>query len=260
MKDLTIERRIVVALRDSIKSDAVAELIQEVGVAAQAADEKAAEARAQALDPTITIDVAKVSVEITAAELTRDRLKVALPKLRARYTEVRRQEDVTKWKAEAEKLSVRRDELRMEFAALLPVELIKRIPEHLNAMRAFDREIDTLNARRPDDQSVRPLHYATPELARELKIPDMEKPGQFLWPPPEPNLALQYLASMPPDPFIISEAAKSTYIKERDRRVLEDNRRQIAEAEQRQREREQREAAAEMAKIKEADHMGRAAS
>jgi len=49
------------------------------------------------------------------------------------------------------------------------------------------------------------------------------------------------LATMPPDPFIISEAAKGTYIKERDRRVLEDNRRQIAEAEQRQREREERE-------------------
>jgi hypothetical protein len=63
---------------------------------------------------------------------------------------------------------------------------------------------------------------------------------------------------MPPDPFVGSEAAKDTYIKARDRRVLEDNRRQIAEAEQRQREREQREAA-EMAKIKEADHMGRAA-
>jgi hypothetical protein len=38
---------------------------------------------------------------------------------------------------------------------------------------------------------------------------------------------------MPPDPFIISEAAKDTYTKQRDRRVLEDNRRQIAEAEQR---------------------------
>ena len=47
-----------------------------------------------------------------------------------------------------------------------------------------------------------------------------------------------------PDPFI-----KGTYIKERDRRVLEDNRRQIAEAEQRQREFEQQKAAeAEAAK------------
>jgi hypothetical protein len=115
-----------------------------------------------------------------------------------------------------------------------------------------------VNRRRPDDRSVRPLAYATPEFARELKIPNMEKPGQFLWPPPQPNLALQYLATMPPDPFIISEAAKGTYIKERDRRVLEDNRRQIAEAEQRQREFEERQRK-ELAKIKEAEHMGRAA-
>ena len=56
----------------------------------------------------------------------------------------------------------------------------------------------------------------------------------------------------------MSEAAAGTYIEARNRRVLEDNRRQITEAEQRQREREQREAA-EMAKIKEADHMSRAA-
>jgi hypothetical protein len=55
---------------------------------------------------------------------------------------------------------------------------------------------------------------------------------------PQSNLALQYLAIMPPDPFIASEAMN--YIEERHRRMLEDNRRQIAEAEQR--EREEREA------------------
>jgi hypothetical protein len=49
--------------------------------------------------------------------------------------------------------------------------------------------------------------------------------------------------AVPPDPFIISEAAKGTYTKERDRRVMEDNRRQIAEAEQRQREFEKQKAA-----------------
>ena len=63
---------------------------------------------------------------------------------------------------------------------------------------------------------------------------------------------------MPPDPFVGQRSGQGTYIEARNRRILEDNRRQIAEAEQRQREREQREAA-EMAKIKEADHMGRAA-
>jgi len=56
------------------------------------------------------------------------------------------------------------------------------------------------------------------------------------WPPPQPNLTLQMLAAIRTDPFIISEAAKGTYIEARNRRVMEDNRRQIAEAERRQRE------------------------
>ena len=60
------------------------------------------------------------------------------------------------------------------------------------------------------------------------------------WPPQQPNLTLQMIAAIRTDPFIISEAAKGTYIEARNRRVLEDNRRQIAEAEQRQREFEKR--------------------
>ena len=90
----------------------------------------------------------------------------------------------------------------------------------------------------PMIRALSSLHYATPELARELRIPNMEKPGQFLWPPS--TVSFELLAAIPTDPFIISEAAKDTYTKQRDRRVLEDNRRQIAEAELRQREREQR--------------------
>jgi hypothetical protein len=103
--------------------------------------------------------------------------------------------------------------------------------------------VDALNYRRPDEASVRPLAYATPEFARELKIPNMEKPGQFLWPPPTPHVSPELLAAIRTDPFIISEAAKGTYIEARNRRVLEDNRRQIAAAEQRQREFEKKKAA-----------------
>jgi hypothetical protein len=77
----------------------------------------------------------------------------------------------------------------------------------------------------------------------DLHIPDPYDKHRLLWPPPQPNMALQYLATMPPDPFIASEAGAGTYIEERHRRMLEDNRRQVAEAEQRQREREEREAA-----------------
>jgi hypothetical protein len=90
------------------------------------------------------------------------------------------------------------------------------------------------------------------EIAKELRLPTFRRGANeplLAWPPPQPNLALQYLASMPPDPFVGSEAAAGTYLKERDRRVLEDNRRQIAEAERSQREFEKRKAAkAEAAK------------
>jgi hypothetical protein len=100
----------------------------------------------------------------------------------------------------------------VEFYKLLPPELLKQIAERLHATRAFDKEFDALNHRRPDDRSVRPLDYATPELARELKLPDPDKPSQLLWPPPQPNLALEMIAAIRPDPFLVHEAAKGTYI------------------------------------------------
>jgi hypothetical protein len=49
------------------------------------------------------------------------------------------------------------------------------------------------------------------------------------------------IAAIRPDSFLAHEAAAGTYIEARNRRVLEDDRRQIAEAEHRQREREERE-------------------
>ena len=82
------------------------------------------------------------------------------------------------------------------------------------------------------------------EIAKELRLPTFRRGANeplLAWPPPQPNLALQYLASMPPDPFVGSEAG--TYIAARDRRILEDNRRQIAEAERSQREFEKQKAA-----------------
>ena len=69
---------------------------------------------------------------------------------------------------------------------------------------------------------------------------------------PQANLALQYLSTMPPDPFLVHEAAAGIYLEERNRRILEDNQRQIADFEKRQREREEREKA-EIEKAKEAD-------
>jgi len=219
MAALSLEQRIAVALRDDIKSGAVAALITEVEAAAQAADAAATKAHEDALDPAVVVDTAKVASEVAAATLTRDRLRAALPRLRARYTEIRHQEDVTKWKAEADELEARGEAMLNEFAEFYP-EMAKRIANHLDDMRAFDKQVDDLNRRRPN--GVPALSRSTPALAKDLRIPSPYKTGELWWPPPQPNLAL--LAAMPPDPFIISEAREGTYIKERDRRILEDNR------------------------------------
>jgi hypothetical protein len=233
-----LEQRVAAALTATdIKSDTVAALIAEVEAAAQAAATDAIEARERALDPTTTIDAAKVAAAITTAELTRDRLRAALPRLETRYRETVEAEALAAWRAEADELKPRGVALLDGFAEFYP-EMAKRIANHLDDMRAFDKQVDDLNRRRPN--GVPALSRSTPALAKDLRIPSPYTTGELWWPPPAPNLALQYLATMPPDPFIISEAAKGTYIKERDRRVLEDNRRQIAEAEQRQREFEER--------------------
>ena len=177
--------------------------------------------------------MAKVGAEVAAAELTRDRLRAALPRLRTRYTEIRHQEDVAKWKAEAGEFEVRGEAMLNEFAEFYP-EMAKRIADQLDQMGAFDKQVDDLNRRRPN--GVPALSRSTPALAKDLRIPSPYTTGELWWPPPEPNLALQYLASMPPDPFVGHEAAAGTYIEARNRRILEDNRRQIAEAERSQRE------------------------
>ena len=243
MTKSSLEQRIAAMLSAAdAKSDALAALITEVEAAAQEADATATKTRDDALDPTIVIDAAKVGAGVATAELTRDRLQAALPRLQERHKQARQAEAVAAWTTEAEELEERRMALMMEFWKLFPPELFERLADYLYDMRALDNEINHFNVRRPDGSMI-PLELSTPFFAMDLKIPDPEKRGgRLLWPPPQPNLGLQYLASMPPDPFIISEAAKGTYIDNRNRQIVEDNQR-VAEAAQRQREREECEAA-----------------
>ena len=78
--------------------------------------------------------------------------------------------------------------------------MVKRIANHLDNMRAFDKQVDDLNRRRPNGASA--LSRNTPALAKDLRLHDgravvaaaADKPGAAI------------LAIMPPDPFIASEA------------------------------------------------------
>ena len=87
----------------------------EVEAAAEEADATATKTREEALDPTIVIDAAKVGAGVATAELTRDRLQAALPRLQERHKQVRQAEAVAAWTAEAEELESRRMALMTEF-------------------------------------------------------------------------------------------------------------------------------------------------
>jgi hypothetical protein len=201
-----LEQRIAAALTPTdITSTDLAALIAEVEAAAAAADAAAAKSREQALDPAIVIDVAQVSAEVTAVELTRDRLQAALPRLRTCYTEVREQEDIAKWQAEAAPLQERRVVLGTKFGKDYP-KLMNEVLHQLRDMWALDQEINALNRRRPDNAGAL-VELITPAFSKYLKIPDpamdakrWEHESGYLWPPQQPNLTLQMLAAMRPDP------------------------------------------------------------
>jgi hypothetical protein len=90
---LSLESRIAAMLSAAdAKSEALAALITEVEAAAQEADATATETREEALDPTTVIDAAKVGAAVATAELTRDRLQAALPRLQERHKQARQAE------------------------------------------------------------------------------------------------------------------------------------------------------------------------
>ena len=168
----SLEQRIAAALTAAdITSGEFGDLITEVEAAAQAADADATKAHEEALDPGVVVDMAKVAAAVAAATLTRDRLQAALPRLRERYKEARLQEDVRQWNAEAEKLKTRRDEMVMEFATMLPVELIKGIAAHLVAMQKFDNKIAAHNWRSRIIRTRVQSPVPCPRLHRNSRFP-----------------------------------------------------------------------------------------
>src|SRR5262245_57673330 len=125
---LSLESRIAATLSAAdAKSDALAVLITEVEAAAQEADATATKTREEARDPTTVIDAAKVGAAVATAELTRDRLHAALPRLQERYKQARQAEAVAAWTAEAEEIEARRKALMVGFREHFSPELFERL-------------------------------------------------------------------------------------------------------------------------------------
>ena len=204
-KPLTLEQRIAVALSDSIKSDAVAELIQEVEVAAQAADENATRAREEALDPAVVVDTSKVGAAVVTAELTRDRLQAALPRLQQRHKEIQAKEYAERWHEDFGQVEAKRDAL-VEDLRVYPA-MVAKLVNILSRIPAIDAEVSRINGSAPSGVKDRLLGVEQQArgvegfgvsgawdprgllaLAADLKLPKFEEDGnryQYTWPLPQ---------------------------------------------------------------------------
>ena len=118
--DLSIDERIAAAFGDGITSDEVAALTNEAIAASRSANEAAEQARARALDPTLSArQVAEARRQMEDAAFARDRLSAAVPRLQQRRKElVEAEEDARRWVA-YEKAKVERDKLAEELTHVI---------------------------------------------------------------------------------------------------------------------------------------------
>ena len=90
----TLDERIAAAFGGDIGSSVIVDLIIETEAAATCSAEAAEQARTRALDPALpSADVAAARRDSEDAAFQRDRMREAVPRLRERLKELRRQED-----------------------------------------------------------------------------------------------------------------------------------------------------------------------
>ena len=215
MNKSTIESRIASMLSAAdAKSDAIAALITEVEVAAQEADATATKTREKALDPATVIDAAKVGAAVATAELTRDRLRAALPRLQQRLNQAREREYTAAWREDFERVEAKRDALAAEYAETYP-QVVERLVDLLHRVEACDREVSHVNQMAPSGarahlceveltaRGVERLLQPDIEIAKELRLPNFKRAANqplFAWPPPQPSLAASLRVPAGPGP------------------------------------------------------------
>ncbi len=149
----TLDQRIASALSDAkISSGELTELITETETAFAAAEVTAQAEREKALDPIASPDTDEAERSLRAAELSRDRLRSSLCRLRLRFDEVAMAEYTAHWEADYEALEARQNALAKEFSEkyqkLTLCDLFRRA-------LAIDEERSRVNGTAPPGESRR---------------------------------------------------------------------------------------------------------
>jgi hypothetical protein len=204
---MTLEQKIADALGVGNISTAadLSQLVEEATAAAAAADEVAEEARKKALDPGAPVDVSAASAAILSANLSRDRLNAALPRLQHRLTKVEAQERYDRWLVDYETVKGKRDAAAAKLYVLYAPFVVK-LTDLLEQIEAIDADVKRVNDAKPvdadaangDGRHLRPVEAAArgvegfrleqASIMRDLKLPHWGVDAGFAWPPHRPVL------------------------------------------------------------------------
>src|SRR5262249_35020565 len=138
----------------NIGSTDLIELIAEVAEAADAAEKKAAAEKEKALDLVASPDIDKAHEAIVAAELSRDRLKAILPKLRNRLAEALATEQHARWLVDYQRVEKLRDQAAEKFARQYP-ELLDNLVALFRNTDEIDKECARVNSSAPSEEQRR---------------------------------------------------------------------------------------------------------
>jgi hypothetical protein len=199
---ISLDDRIAGAFGEGARSDDFASLIQDVEAAAITADDVALQARDRALDPAQpAANVATARREMDDAVFRRDRLQVAVKRLRERLLVVRAAEENHRRQLAYEKAIGVRDKLAQELTRVYPAAAAT-LADLMTRIDASDREIAVINSRLPEgaerilvaELTARGMVWfgrnsEAPSVINDLRLPafHFDQHASYTWPRKDPR-------------------------------------------------------------------------
>jgi hypothetical protein len=204
-KSPTLEENLVDALTDhTIKSYALADLLDETEKAIITADNDAKIARAVALDPIQSPDAEAARVTMEAARFRADRLRSLLPRLQERVTQVGNHEEIMAWHERFDPLALKVEAAAAKLASVYAKVTAELVPL-LAEIEKLDGEVTRVLASKPHHASgyLRSVELTARGLKdfsvyahqiMKMEFPDLNDQNKLLWPP---NRQLDYSHTVP---------------------------------------------------------------
>jgi hypothetical protein len=191
----TLEQRLASAVSgsDELSVEQLQALIAEAESAAAAAAQTAIEERERALD--LSSDPASAQQRVMAADLARDRLQAALPKLQPLLDRAWRREAGERWQRQHDAVAARLEDAAERFARY--PELAAEIVELLTLAAEVDKDISAVNQSAPPGRrhlksveltarQLQNFSISQPSITRDLKLPNWSHSEKTAWPRSEP--------------------------------------------------------------------------